>query len=126
MHIFLKHAFSAGFASFFCVVLCFRSILIVSAIVKKHDFVLKVTDMTPHMVEEYVLETPERGASRIYHTRLTIYQRLANDEYLGELYVERDYKEGDNKGSTCRFEQNLVLYEAGVISRVGDYDFISD
>ena len=60
--------------------------------------------MTPHMVEEYVLETPERGASRIYHTRLTIYQRLANDEYLGELYVERDYKEGDNKGSTCRFE----------------------
>ena len=66
-------------------------------------FVFKVTDMTPHMVEEYVLETPERGASRIYHTRLTIYQRLANDEYLGELYVERDYKEGDVKGSTCRY-----------------------
>jgi hypothetical protein len=63
----------------------------------------EVTDMTPHVVEEYVLETAERGASRIYHTRLTIFQRLANDEYLGELYVERDYRENENKGSTCRF-----------------------
>ncbi len=63
----------------------------------------EVTDMTPHVVEEYVLETAERGAQRIYHTRLTIFQRLANDEYLGELYVERDYREDENKGSTCRF-----------------------
>ena len=69
--------------------------------------------MTPHMVEEYVLETPERGASRIYHTRLTIYQRLANDEYLGELYVERDYKEGDNKGSTCRYVYIFILLGVG-------------
>lgn len=60
-------------------------------------------DMTPHIVEEYILETAERGTTRIYHTRLTIYQRLANDEYLGELYVERDFRENDNKGSTCRF-----------------------
>ena len=63
----------------------------------------ETSDMTPHVVEEYILETAERGTSRIYHTRLTIFQRLANDEYLGELYVERDYKENDNKGSTCRF-----------------------
>lgn len=60
-------------------------------------------DMTPQVVEEYVLETAERGQARVYHTRLTILQRQANDEYIGELYVERDYKEGDNKGSTCRF-----------------------
>jgi len=60
-------------------------------------------DMTPQVVEEYVLETAERGQARVYHTRLTILQRQANDEYIGELYVERDYKEDDNKGSTCRF-----------------------
>ena len=63
----------------------------------------EVTDMTPHVVEEYILETAERGANRIYHTKLTIFQRLANDEYLGELYVERDFNEKDKKGSTCRF-----------------------
>ena len=62
-----------------------------------------VTDMTPHVVEEYILETAERGANRIYHTKLTIFQRLANEEYLGELYVERDFNERDKKGSTCRF-----------------------
>ena len=28
---------------------------------------------------------------------------MANDEYLGELYVERDFNEKDKKGSTCRF-----------------------
>ena len=49
-------------------------------------------DMTPQVVEEYVLETAERGQARVYHTRLTILQRQANDEYIGELYVERDYK----------------------------------
>ena len=69
------------------------------AIQKRAD----VNDMTPHVVEEYILETAERGANRIYHTKLTIYQRLANEEYLGELYVERDFNERDKKGSTCRF-----------------------
>ena len=59
--------------------------------------------MAPQLVEEYVLETAERGQARVYHTRLTILQRLANDEYIGELYVERDYREEDRKGSTCRF-----------------------
>ena len=34
----------------------------------------EVTDMTPHVVEEYILETAERGANRIYHTKLTIFQ----------------------------------------------------
>ena len=34
----------------------------------------EVTDMTPHVVEEYILETAERGAHRIYHTKLTIFQ----------------------------------------------------
>jgi hypothetical protein len=34
----------------------------------------ETNDMTPHVVEEYILETAERGTARIYHTRLTIYQ----------------------------------------------------
>jgi len=63
----------------------------------------ETSDMTPQLVEEYVLETAERGQARVYHTRLTILQRQANDEYIGELYVERDFKEEDRKGSTCRF-----------------------
>ena len=63
----------------------------------------ETSDMTPQLVEEYVLETAERGQARVYHTRLTILQRLANDEYIGELYVERDFREEDRKGSTCRF-----------------------
>ena len=62
----------------------------------------ETSDMTPQLVEEYVLETAERGQARVYHTRLTILQRLANDEFIGELYVERDFKEEDKKGSTCR------------------------
>ena len=63
----------------------------------------ETSDMTPQLVEEYVLETAERGQARVYHTRLTILQRQANDEYIGELYVERDFKEEDRKGSTCRY-----------------------
>ena len=49
-------------------------------------------DMSPVLVEEYILETAERGQPRVYHTRLTILQRPANEEYIGELYVERDFK----------------------------------
>merc|ERR1712154_162187 len=57
----------------------------------------ETTDMTPQLDCEYILETAERGQSRIYHTRLTILKRPANDEYIGELYVERDYGEEEQK-----------------------------
>jgi hypothetical protein len=71
-------------------------------------------DMSAQVLEEYILETAERsqvpaGASgqaapaRVYHTRLTILQRQATEEYIGELYVERDFKDEERKGSTCRF-----------------------
>ena len=65
--------------------------------------------MTPQLDSEYILETAERGQSRIYHTKLTILKRPANDEYIGELYVERDYKENDKKGSTCRYVDNWCV-----------------
>ena len=64
-----------------------------------------IQDMSAQVLEEYILETAERsqpgtgtggtGASsqtRVYHTRLTILQRQATEEYIGELYVERDFK----------------------------------
>ena len=55
--------------------------------------------MTPQLDSEYILETAERGQSRIYHTRLTILKRPGNDEYMGELYVERDYREEDKRAA---------------------------
>jgi len=72
------------------------------------------TDVTPKQVEEYILETVDRSSNKVYHTRLTILQRPSDDEYIGELYVERDYKETDKKGSSCRFtlgtRANAVKY----------------
>lgn len=54
-------------------------------------------DFMPQLVEEHVLET-DRGGGRVYHIKLSIYQRPANSEFLGELYVDRDYK-GSSNGS---------------------------
>ena len=67
--------------------------------------------MTPQLDSEYILETAERGQTRIYHTRLTILKRPGNDEYMGELYVERDYREEDKKGSTCRWGKIVFSYQ---------------
>ena len=72
-------------------------------------------DMTPQLVEEYILETAERGQPRVYHTRLTILQRLANDEYIGELYVERDYKVISIKN---KINQSIVLQLSRLFSMV--------
>ena len=65
--------------------------------------------MSPQLDSEYILETAERGQARIYHTRLTILKRPANEEYIGELYVERDFREEDKKGSTCRSGYCLLV-----------------
>ncbi|XP_017862788.1 PREDICTED: uncharacterized protein LOC108613682 isoform X3 [Drosophila arizonae] len=60
----------------------------------------------PQLIEEYVLET-EREASEgrraLYHIKLSIFQRPSDAEYLGELYVDRDYREGERNGESCRF-----------------------
>lgn len=59
-------------------------------------------DCTPILIEEYILET-DRGGGRVYHIKLSIYQRLANSEYLGELYVDRDYQKNLRNGEACQF-----------------------
>lgn len=68
---------------------------------KQYEKSRETTDCSVHLIEEYILET-ERGQGRIYRIKLTILQRLSNLEYLGELYVDRDYKEGEKSGASCR------------------------
>lgn len=59
-------------------------------------------DCMPILIEEYILET-DRGSGRVYHIKLSIYQRPTNSEYLGELYVDRDYKNNVRSGDSCQF-----------------------
>ncbi|XP_071512471.1 transcription factor SPT20 homolog isoform X2 [Panulirus ornatus] len=62
-----------------------------------------IFDNSPVFIEELVLET-ERGQGKIYHIKLTISQRKTDEVYFGELYVDRDYQEGKQNGSTCKFQ----------------------
>lgn len=59
-------------------------------------------DYLPLLVEEHVLET-DRGTNDIYHIKLSIYQRPANSEFIGELYVDRNYKANQRNGEACKF-----------------------
>ncbi|XP_011311346.1 uncharacterized protein Spt20 [Fopius arisanus] len=69
---------------------------------KAYERPRETKDCLAQLIEEYILET-ERGQGRIYHIKLSILQRPSNSEYLGELYVDRDYREGERNGSSCRF-----------------------
>ncbi|GBP65516.1 Transcription factor SPT20 homolog [Eumeta japonica] len=63
-------------------------------------------DCQAQLVEEYILETektsPHAGAG-CFHIKLSILQRPSDQEFLGELYVDRDYVEGERNGAACRF-----------------------
>ena len=51
--------------------------------------------------EEYLYET-DRINGRVYLVRLTVLQRPATEEFLGQLYVDRDYKDGKMiGGASC-------------------------
>lgn len=66
----------------------------------------ETTDCQPQLIEEYILETERddnEGRRVVYHIKLSIFQRPSNSEYLGELYVDRDYREGIRNGESCRF-----------------------
>ncbi|XP_012279626.1 transcription factor SPT20 homolog [Orussus abietinus] len=69
---------------------------------KAYERPRETRDCLPQLIEEYILET-ERGQGRVYHIKLSILQRPSNSEYLGELYVDRDHREGEKNGSACRF-----------------------
>ncbi|XP_053600500.1 transcription factor SPT20 homolog isoform X2 [Plodia interpunctella] len=63
-------------------------------------------DCQPQLFEEYILETektsPHAGAG-FFHIKLSILQRPSDQEFLGELYVDRDHVEGERNGAACRF-----------------------
>lgn len=66
----------------------------------------ETSDCLPQLIEEYVLETdmPSKDkGKRVYHIKLSILQRPSNSEYLGELYLDRDHKQGERNGVACRF-----------------------
>lgn len=57
----------------------------------------EITDCTVIPFEEYLYET-DRVNGRVYLVRLTIFQRPATDEFLGQLYVDRDYRDNNSTG----------------------------
>jgi transcription factor SPT20 homolog len=59
-------------------------------------------DCIPQLTEEYIFETDQAGG-RIHHIKLSIYQRPSNSEFLGELYVDRDFKAHERNGESCTF-----------------------
>lgn len=61
----------------------------------------ETNDCSPQLVEEYILES-ESPEGKINHIKLSIFQRLSNAEYLGELYVDRDYKQNEDNGTACK------------------------
>ncbi|XP_037038841.1 uncharacterized protein LOC119076285 [Bradysia coprophila] len=69
--------------------------------VKAYERPKKKTDFKPQLVEEHILSTDRED--RVCHTKISIYQRPVNSEFLGELYVDRDYKEGEKNGEACQF-----------------------
>ncbi|GAB1864951.1 Protein FAM48A [Camponotus japonicus] len=58
-------------------------------------------DCTPQVIEEYILEPAETKD----YIKLSILQRPATSEYLGELYMDKNHEgdEGKKNGSSCRF-----------------------
>ncbi|GAB0087838.1 Spt20 [Sergentomyia squamirostris] len=73
---------------------------------KAYERPKETKDYMPQLIEEYILETdrPEKDRrSRIYYIKLSIFQRPANNEYLGELYVDKDYREDVRNGEACQF-----------------------
>ena len=53
----------------------------------------ETTDCSTVICEEYLYET-DRVNGKVNLVRLTILQRLATEEFLGQLYVDRDFRDG--------------------------------
>jgi hypothetical protein len=80
-------------------------------------------DCQPQLVEEYILETektsPHAGAG-FFHIKLSILQRPSDQEFLGELYVDRDHVEGERNGAACRFTLGKFYYTSQAQVAKGD------
>lgn len=67
------------------------------------------------LVEEYVLEA-EKKEGKIF-TKLSVFRRTLDDVYIGKLYVDRDYVEGQQNGATCEFTLGSKLQVAKYINQ---------
>ncbi|XP_029160204.1 transcription factor SPT20 homolog, partial [Nylanderia fulva] len=66
---------------------------------KAYERPKETIDCTPQVIEEYILEPAE---SQDY-IKLSILQRPATSECLGELYMDKNHRDGKKNGSSCRF-----------------------
>lgn len=49
------------------------------------------------------MPSKDKDKPRVYYIKLSILQRPSNSEFLGELYLDRDYKKDHQNGVACRF-----------------------
>ncbi|XP_025988097.1 transcription factor SPT20 homolog isoform X2 [Solenopsis invicta] len=66
---------------------------------KAYERPRETKDCSPQVIEEYILKPAE---SQDY-IKLSILQRPATSEYLGELYMDKNHRDGERNGSSCRF-----------------------
>ncbi|XP_012230761.1 transcription factor SPT20 homolog isoform X2 [Linepithema humile] len=66
---------------------------------KAYERPRETKDCSPQVIEEYILEPAE---SQDY-IKLSILQRPATSEYLGELFIDKNPRDGEKNGSSCRF-----------------------
>ncbi|KAK2586504.1 hypothetical protein KPH14_011399 [Odynerus spinipes] len=69
---------------------------------KAYERPRETKDCLPQVIEEYILETGG-NQGEVDHIKLSILQRPSNSEYLGELYMDKNHREGEKNGSACRF-----------------------
>ncbi|KAL6258537.1 hypothetical protein P5V15_010494 [Pogonomyrmex californicus] len=66
---------------------------------KAYEWPRETKDCSPQVIEEYILE-PAQSQDYI---KLSILQRPSTSEYLGELYMDKNHRDGEKNGSSCRF-----------------------
>ncbi|EFN89837.1 transcription factor SPT20 homolog [Harpegnathos saltator] len=69
---------------------------------KAYERPRETKDCSPQVIEEYILEAPG-SQGELDHIKLSILQRPSTSEYLGELYMDKNHREGEKNGSSCRF-----------------------
>lgn len=83
---------------------------VISKLARAYERPRPSPDCQPQLVEEYILETEKNaphGGSGFFHIKLSILQRPSDQEFLGELYVDRDHVDGERNGAACRFTLGL-------------------
>lgn len=74
---------------------------------KAYERPQETKDCYPQVIEEYILEPAE---SQDY-IKLSILQRPATSEYLGELYMDKNHRDGERNGSSCRFIYIIIAID---------------